>query len=191
MLWIALYCPTLSLDRVERRFPAALIPAMAVTTRKGNRTYIQHANKLAQQWGIMAHQPLASALSLFPDLVMLEHDPDEEMKVLHEAAYVALRFTPNISLQYSGLIAEVSGSLKLFGGLKRLCQSLNRTVAAQGLQLCVGTAPTARGGYGFSLNPRRRKPSSMAQGLNSAHCSAFCLPACWNRPSLILRLFAA
>jgi protein ImuB len=147
MLWIALYFPTLSLDRVERRFPAALIPAMAVTVCKGNQVYIQQANKPAQQRGVTAHQPLASALSLFPDLVVLEHDPDEEMKTLQEAAYAALRFTPNIAMQCSGLIAEVSGTLKLFGGLKKLCPLLNRAVAAQGLQLCVGTAPTARGAW--------------------------------------------
>ena len=147
MLWIALYCPTLSLDWIERRFPAALIPAMAVTVRKGNQAYIQQANKPAQQWGVTAHQPLASALSLFPDLVVLEHDPNEEMKALQEAAYAALRFTPNIVLQCNGLIAEVSGSLKLFGGLKKLCRLLNRAVAAQGLQLCVGTAPTAGGAW--------------------------------------------
>lgn len=147
MLWIALYCPTLSLDWIERRFPSALIPAMAVTVRKGNQAYIQQANKPAQQWGVTAHQPLASALSLFPDLVVLEHDPNEEMKALQEAAYAALRFTPNIVMQCSGLIAEVSGSLKLFGGLKKLCRLLNRAVAAQGLQLCVGTAPTVRGAW--------------------------------------------
>ena len=58
-----------------------------------------------------------------------------------------LRFTPHIVLQGSGLIAEVSGSLKLFGGLKKLCRLLNQAVAAQGLQLCVGVAPTAKGAW--------------------------------------------
>lgn len=147
MLWIALHCPTLSLDRIERRFPAALIPAMAVTVRKGNQVYIQQANQPAQRRGVIAHQPLASALSLFPDLVVVEHDANEEMRTLQEAAYAALRFTPYIVMQCSGLIAEVSGSLKLFGGLKKLCQLLNQAVAAQGLQLCVGIAPTPRGAW--------------------------------------------
>lgn len=147
MLWIALHCPTLSLDWIERRFPAALIPAMAATVRKGNQVYIQQANKSAQQRGVMAHQPLASALSLFPDLVVVENDPNEEMKALQEAAYAALRFTPHIGMQRNGLIAEVSGSLKLFGGLKKLCQLLNQAVAAQGLQICVGIAPTPKGAW--------------------------------------------
>ena len=49
----------------------------------------------------MAHQPLASAMALFPDLVVMEQDLDEEMKALQEAAYAALRFTPNIVLQDS------------------------------------------------------------------------------------------
>ncbi|HVW63808.1 MAG TPA: DNA polymerase Y family protein [Nitrosospira sp.] len=147
MLWIALHCPTLSLDWIERRFPAPLVPAMAVTVRRGNQSYILQANKAAQQRGVAIRQPLASALALFPDLAVVEHDPDEERKALHEAAYAALRFTPRIVMQDSGLIAEISSSLKLFGGLKELCQSLNRAVAAQGLQLCAAAAPTARGAW--------------------------------------------
>ncbi len=161
MLWIALHCPTLSLDWIERRFPAALIPAMAVTVRKGNQVYIQQANKPAQQQGVMAHQSLASALSLFPHLVVVEHDPNEEMKALREAAYAALRFTPSIVMQDSGLIAEVSASLKLFGGLKKLCQLLNRAVAAQGLQLCAGVAPTAGGAW---LLARSASPQTVING---------------------------
>ena len=147
MLWIALHCPALSLDWIERRFPAPLIPAMAATIRRGNQLHILQANKAAQQRGITIHQPLASALALFPDLVVVEHDLDEERKALHEAACAALRFTPHIVMQHSGLIAEISASLKLFGGLKQLCQSLTQTVAAQGLQLRSGAAPTAGGAW--------------------------------------------
>lgn len=147
MLWVALHCPTLSLDWIERRFPAPLAPAMAVTVCRGNQIYILQANKAAQQRGVAVCQSLASALALFPDLTVVEHDPDEERKALHEAAYAALQFTPHIVMQDSGLIAEISSSLKLFGGLKPLCQSLNRAVVAQGLQLCAGAAPTARGAW--------------------------------------------
>ena len=94
----------------------------------------------------MANQPLATALALFSDLVVIEQDPNEETKALQEVAYAALRFTPNVVVQNSGLVAEVSASLKLFGGLKKLCQLLIKAVAAQGLQLCAGVAPTAKGG---------------------------------------------
>jgi protein ImuB len=120
---------------------------MAVIARKGNRIYIQQANKLAQERGITAHQPLASALALFSDLVVMEQDPNEEMKALQGAAYAALRFTPNIVLQHEGLAAEVSTSLKLFGGLKKLCQLLIKAVSTQGLQLCAGVAPTPKGAW--------------------------------------------
>src|SRR5687768_18517398 len=111
MLWIAFYFPALSLDWIERQFPAALIPAIAVTVRKGNRTCIQQANKPAQERGVMAGQPLASALAVFPELVIMEQDPREERKVLQQAVYAALRFTPNIAMQDNGLIAEVSGKI--------------------------------------------------------------------------------
>src|SRR5690349_7147405 len=74
MLWIALHCPALSLDWIERRFPVALIPAMAVTVRKGNQSYIRQANKPAQEAGITTDQPLASAMAFFPGLVVVEQD---------------------------------------------------------------------------------------------------------------------
>src|SRR5690242_13410264 len=103
MLWIALYFPALSLDWVERRFPEAFIPAIGVTVRKGNQTCIQQANKPAQARGVMEGQPLASALAVFPDLVIMEQDSHEEGKALQQAVYAALRFTPNIAVQNSGL----------------------------------------------------------------------------------------
>lgn len=161
MLWIALYFPALSLDWVERRFPEALIPAIGVTVRKGNQTCIQQANKQAQARGVMAGQPLASALAVFPDLVILEQDAHEEGKALQQAVYAAFRFTPNIAVQNNGLIAEVSGSLKLFGGLKKLCQSLNRVVTTQGLQLSAGIAPTATGAW---LLARSAQPGTVING---------------------------
>ena len=137
---------------------------MAVTARKGNRVYVQQANQLAQEQGIMAHQPLASALALFSDLVVMEQDLAEEMKALQGAAYAALRFTPNIVVQNSGVVAEVSASLKLFGGLKKLCQLLVKAVAAQGLHLCAGVAPTAKGAL---LLARSAPPGTVINGTSN------------------------
>ena len=54
---------------------------------------------------------------------------------------------PILSCNTAGLVAEVSASLKLFGGLKKLCQPLIKAVAAQGLQLCAAVAPTAKGAW--------------------------------------------
>lgn len=109
----------------------------------------------------MADQPLANALAVFPDLVILEQDPHEEGKALQQAVYAALRFTPNIAMRNNGLVAEVSRSLKLFGGLKKLCQSLNRIVTAQGLQLSAGIAPTATGAW---LLARSTPPGMVING---------------------------
>ena len=129
-------------------------------------------------------------MALFPDLVVVEHDLNEEMKALREAAYAAFRFTPHIVLQDSGLIAEVSGSLKLFGGLKKLCRLLNQAVAAQGLQLCIGVAPTAKGAWLLA------RSAPLRTVINGAGCRfrslLDSLPTIyWNRPSLIWKSFAA
>lgn len=109
----------------------------------------------------MADQLLASALAVFPDLVILEQDPNEEGKALQQAVYAALRFTPNVAMRNNGLVAEVSRSLKLFGSLKKLCQSLNRIVTAQGLQLSAGIAPTPTGAW---LLARSTPPGTVING---------------------------
>src|SRR5688500_2020213 len=61
----------------------------------------------------------------------------------------------------SVLNTEVIVSLKLFGCLKNLCQLLNRAVAAQGLQLCAGVAPTAGGAW---LLARSAPPQTVING---------------------------
>ena len=118
----------------------------------------------------MAHQSLASALALFSDLVIMEQDLAEEMKALQGAAYAALRFTPNIVLQHTGLVAEVSTSLKLFGGLKKLCQLLIKAVAAQGLQLCAAVAPTAKGAW---LLAQSTPPGTVINGTSNETSTKF------------------
>ncbi len=147
---------------------------MAVIVRKGNQSYIQQANKPAQELGITAHQPLASAMALFPGLVVVEQDLNEEMKALREAAYAALRFTPNIVLQDSGLIAEVSASLKLFGGLKKLCQLLNRAVTVQGLQILYRRGLHCQGGMAARAvrASSNRRQWNRRQASSIARCSA-------------------
>ncbi|MCL4771311.1 MAG: DNA polymerase Y family protein, partial [Burkholderiaceae bacterium] len=52
----------------------------------------------------------------------------------------ALQFTPRVALQEGAVLAEVSASARLFGGLERLCQCMQHGAAELGAR--VAWAPT-------------------------------------------------
>lgn len=59
----------------------------------------------------------------------------------------ALQFTPRLCVQPQGVLLEVEGSLRLFGGLRPLLGKLRAGLAQQGERVCVATAPTAHGAW--------------------------------------------
>lgn len=156
MLWLALYCPTLSLDCILRRWPEGLDPALAVTDLDGSRRLIAVATRSAQRCGVFAGQSVATALSLLPDLVLIARKPEDERVALTEAALAALRFTPLVSLRSTGLLMEISASLKLFGGRRALKKSLAETMRVQGLRVAAAEAPTPHGAWLLAQEHARR-----------------------------------
>ena len=157
MLWLALYCPTLPLDCILRRWPEGLDPALAVTDLDGTRRLITVATCKAQACGIFAGQSVATALSLLPDLVLIARKIEDERIALTEAALAALRFTPTVSLRSSGLVMEISASLKLFGGRRALKQGLAAAMRVQGLTIVAAEAPTPHGAWLLARERARRR----------------------------------
>jgi len=155
MLWIALYCPTLPLDRIQRRFPEGLVPPLAVTNAgQGSRRRLLMVNAPAEAGGVRAGQSLASALALQPHLILIERDPADEHAVLHSAALAALRFTPNVLQKVDGFLLEVSASLRLFGGREALLHELLQSVHQAGLSVCVDWAGTAAAAWMLARHAR-------------------------------------
>lgn len=157
MLWLALYCPTLPLDCILRRWPEGLDPALAVTDLDGTRRLIMVATRKAQACGVFAGQSIATALSLLPDLVLIARKIEDERRALTEAALAALCFTPIVSLRASGLVMEISASLKLFGGRRALKQNLAAAMRVQGLTVAAAEAPTPHGAWLLAQERARRR----------------------------------
>lgn len=157
MLWLALHCPTLSLDCVLRRWPGNLDPALAVTDLDGSRRFIATATRTAQAAGVLAGQAIATALALLPELVLVARNLEEEARALKEAALVALRFTPTVALRPQGLVMEISASLRLFGGRQALRRQLGSAMRHQGLQVAVAEAPTPHGAWLLAQEVARRR----------------------------------
>ena len=145
MLWLALVFPEWPLQARFRTRDGT----QPLAVSQGQRVIALDAVALAQ--GVRVGQRLADALALAPDLVIRSREPAAETAALHDAAGCALHFTPHVSLDDDALLLELSGSLKLFGGLDTLLRTLQRTLAAAGFESVAACAPTPRAARWLAL----------------------------------------
>src|SRR6185312_13948400 len=151
MLWACLSLPSLPLD-VFARAQEADTPF--VVTTGGHHPRIVAASDAARIAGIRREQPIATALALAPDIIIRERDTAAEEAALADVATMLLAFTPSASLAPpNAVVAEIAGSLRLFGGLAQIDAALRRAARARGYDATLAVAPTptaalllARGG---------------------------------------------
>lgn len=78
-----------------------------------------------------------------PGLAVFERDAGRELAALHALACWAGRFTPTLSLQSpDGLLLEIGGCLRLFGGAEAIVAAVQAGCAAQSYSLRWAAAPT-------------------------------------------------
>ena len=88
-------------------------------------------------------QLVSAALALAPDLVLRDRDPAAETAALAAVATWATQFTPTVSLAPpDAVLAEIGGSLRLFGGLPRLAAHFARGAHDLGYAARLAFAPT-------------------------------------------------
>jgi protein ImuB len=145
MLWIALHLPQLPLEAFQRGLPSPEPRAVAARQR------ILVCDAKAAARGLRPGMPVAAALALAPGLRLRERDAAAETEALLGIAAWAMQCTPNVALEFPDLaLLEVSGSLKLFGGLARIEARLQQGLAAMGYNACLAAAPTARAASWFA-----------------------------------------
>ncbi len=141
MWWVGVHLPALSLESFVATFPEAPAPDDAVLLLYRQR--VVSANDAARARGIQPGQRRATAMSLAPQARCGEADDRRDAAALQAVAHAMLAFTPSVSLgAVDTALAEVSASLRLFGGLPRLLQRLRQVLAPLGHQLQVAVAPT-------------------------------------------------
>jgi len=143
-LWLAAHFPRLPLE--------ALLPmaahgrAAAVTATDDPRRPIVACNERAARQGIAPGISLNAALALVPGIRLEERRLASEAALLDRLARWALQFTPVVSVEAPAtVLAEVRGSLDLFGGAMALCRRALAGLQASGLQASLAIAPTPRG----------------------------------------------
>ncbi|PKO89631.1 MAG: hypothetical protein CVU16_11735 [Betaproteobacteria bacterium HGW-Betaproteobacteria-10] len=103
-------------------------------------------DQLASDAGVSDGQKLSTALGLQPRLKVFERAVGLESATLAQLACWAGRFTPTVSLSPpAGLLLEIGGCLRLFGGVSVIVEAVLSGCAEQGYSTQWAVAPTPLG----------------------------------------------
>jgi protein ImuB len=139
LLWIALHLPKLPLEALLRGSP--LPEAWAIVEHHR----IVACDGKARARGVRSGMSVSAALALAPQLRVRQRDASAETEALLGIAAWAMQFTPNVALEFpDAVLLEVSGSLKLFGGLTQILGDVREGLAAMGFTASLAVAPTSR-----------------------------------------------
>ena len=144
-LWIGAHLPQLALEALVQSNEVARAPSqpIAVAELQGSAQCIVAANEQAARAGVRAGMSLAAALALAPQLAVRIRERHREQALLERLARHALAFTPRVSLAPpDGLLLEIKGSLRLFGGTTELGSAFLGACRAAGVRPKLALAPT-------------------------------------------------
>jgi len=143
-LWLCLWLPGLPLDALTGGEDGGDAPA-CVVEGEGSAQRVVAVNAAAARRGLQAGLGLNAALALWPDVRLHTRQPAAEAALLEKLARWATQFTPVVSLEPpQALLAEVRGSLGLFGGTAGLRQRALGDLRSRGLHAVAALAPTPR-----------------------------------------------
>ena len=143
-LWLAIYLPSLSLEVFARGMENDV--PLAVSNGTSRVPVILHCNRCAGQAGVSSGMTVSAALALVGHLQVLPRDEKLELDALERIAAWAGQFTSLVSLAAPrGLLLDIAGSLRLFGGMEALCQQIGDGLQALGYQASLGVTPTPLG----------------------------------------------
>ncbi|MCG2634520.1 MAG: DNA polymerase Y family protein [Gammaproteobacteria bacterium] len=144
MLWLALRFPTLLLDDKARGLEAP--PPMVLVVRETGRSRVEGCNQPARDMGVCPGSWLNSAFALAPELVAVPFEAHRSEQLLTNLAELAYGYSSLVTLESPDLLLlELSGSVRLFGTLKRLLNKILDEFRTLGFEVSYGVAPTPLG----------------------------------------------
>lgn len=129
------------------------------------------ANAAAVRAGVQPGQSANAALALVPELELGERSVLVEQQTLEQVATWLEQFSSFVSIASADvLLLEIAGSLRLFGGLRRLRQTVADGLASQGYQAALAIAPTPLAATWLARGGRRvcvRDPSNLVAAIRN------------------------
>jgi protein ImuB len=182
-LWIGLYLPQLPLEVFSPRWcnsssngggadgadaadaSAAVDPGIVVLEQER----VMALSKAAHIEGVLPGMRRGGVLMLMPDARIVQRSHEREAEALQAVAMAMLQYTPQVALaEEATLLLDIGASLRLFGGIRQLCERVRANLRTLGFTGCIACAPTARGAWLLARRNAGRavKMDSLVRRLN-------------------------
>ncbi|WP_454744138.1 Y-family DNA polymerase [Cupriavidus necator] len=103
---------------------------------------------MAARAGVRLGMRRGGVLTMAPQTLIFDRAPQREAEGLRRAATALLQFSPNVvEAEEACVLVDVSASLRLFGGIRKLVRHVRATARALGVTPVTGCAPTAQGAW--------------------------------------------
>jgi protein ImuB len=114
-----------------------------VSCRQNNAQRIVALDERAEDFGLKPGMGIADARAMYPDLEVVEADPDRDQLLLESLADWCDRFTPLVALDgRDGLFLDISGCAHLFGGENAMLAEILCRLTHQGFDVRAALAST-------------------------------------------------
>ncbi len=149
-LWLAIHLPNYVIESLRRAAAASDLAAgqpsgvatVVVDVEDGGKVACA-CDGAASAAGVVHGMALNSALALLPGLLVLAREIPRERALLEAVATCAGDFTPRVALEPpDGVLLEVRGSLRLFGGVRKLIARVRVRLRSVGVESRLAIAPT-------------------------------------------------
>src|SRR4029077_16064355 len=103
------------------------------------------ADAVAREAGVLLGMKRGGVVTLAPGAVVYDPRPVREQDMLREVALALMRFSPMVAVcEEDTLVVDVSASLRLFGGILRICHQIREVVDVVGVSVRMSVAPTGQ-----------------------------------------------
>ncbi|MFD1559578.1 Y-family DNA polymerase [Paraburkholderia silviterrae] len=160
--WIGVHLPRLP---IESFCPTWHMPASEAGTVVLDKGRVLDMDAGARSLGVVEGMRRGGVLTLAPHAHIRERDTAREQTTMQGVAFALLQFTPNVVMADENVVlADVTASVRLFGGLRSLRQRIRRAIADFGVTCVTSIAATAeaawllaRTGGGVALSERSQR----------------------------------
>jgi protein ImuB len=150
--WIAVILTRLPLQALYPRWSEPLPIAMT------DGAQVIALSSMAAAQGVRIGMRSVSVHSIAPQVVLQPRDLLREQQAFDAVALALMQYTPEIvAINHQSLVLDVSASLSLFGGHRRLSRRVYDTVQTLGFSLTLGMAPTAQAAWLFAQDHARQR----------------------------------
>lgn len=149
---LAIWLPTLAIDRWRRRSPADADTAPTALVDDGTHgPRIVAVNAIAAALGVTPGARLADVRAFAPAIVAVPHDTTGDRALLEHLALWAQRWGPTSAIDPpDGIVVDVTGAAHLFAGEDAVIADVVAQCAARALTARAAIAPTAAAAWALA-----------------------------------------